>query len=798
MNVKETFVYTACPGWGDHEYCAIKTIVKDGKIVRTEKPDYTGPEAKEGFICQKGITSGRHPYLPGRLLHPLKRVGERGEGKWQQISWEQALDEIGAKLVEIRDKYGPESLALWNVAASNPPSVGLANLLAIRFGGLWGAVDSLQAYGLDNGPMYSSFFELGTALGYMTTDPNVLDYSKYIIVWGANPLENQQRIAKHLAAAQDRGVKVVDIGLVFDATAGKADWFIPVKPGSDAALALSMAYLIVEQELYDQDFLVKYTVAPFLVRAENGKFVRDADGNYIAWDKAANRPVSIEPKAENPPTQLSLKGEFSVDGVACKPAFQLLIEHLHDYTPEKQEAITGVAPETVRKLTQEYAGNKPAMMLGALGMRYQNQGESYRALFLLSVLTGNIGVLGGGATCELMPSGYPIILNDFPIMFPNGLEADKTKYVRQDDFFEQVKTGKPYPIKAFFKANGNPVHNCPNRSRWIEETFPQMDLIVEFDIWMTDTGEYADYVLPDCTSFERAEIIASACYNHIVLQEPAIKPLGEARDPAFLWREIAKRVGLGEYFDKTTEEWLEIRLQPTYPMIADIQPPLTMERLKKEKLVRAAVPETPYDPYASRKFPTESGRIEFYVERLADLDGAFAKYRPTLEVPDGVRESPYTYHFFSGRQRFFMQSLFTDDPWMVKLSGGEPAARMNPVDAAKEGLKDGDVIECFNQRGKVRAALRLDEAIPPGTVQVWFGWRQRQFEEGTYAELLVPLGGPETKNDLSERWWQVVEQEGKVGSFFAGGESALAGAWDTIWDCACDVRKVNGKNGGQS
>ncbi len=406
-------------------------------------------------------------------------------------------------------------------------------------------------------------------------------------------------------------------------------------------------------------------------------------------------------------------------------------------------------------------------------------------------------MLGGGATCELMPTGYPILFNDFPIAFPDGIEGIKAKYIRQDDFFEQVKTGKPYPIKAFIKANGNPVHNCPNRSRWEKETFPQMELVVDFDIWMTDTGELADYVLPDCTSFERMEIIASACYNHIVLQEPAIEPLGEARDPNFFWSELAKRVGLGEYFDKTTEEWLDIRLQSPYPMIADIQPPLTMERLKKEKRVRAAVPETPNDPWASRRFPSESGRVEFYVERLADLGEALAKYRPTLEVPDGVRENPYTYHFFTGRQRFFMQSIFTDDPWMTKLSGGGPSARMNPVDAAKEGLKDGDTIECFNQRGKVKTILRLDEAIPPGTVQVWFGWRKRQFEEGTYAELLVPLGGMETIDDLTKRWWQCIADEGKIGNMFAGGESVLAGAWDTIWDCACDVRKVNGKNGGQ-
>ncbi len=204
-----------------------------------------------------------------------------------------------------------------------------------------------------------------------------------------------------------------------------------------------------------------------------------------------------------------------------------------------------------------------------------------------------------------------------------------------------VKTGKPYPIKAFIKANGNPVHNCPNRSRWTEETFPQMELVVEFDIWMTDTGELADYVLPDCTAFERMELVAPGCYNHVVLQEPAIEPLGEARDPSYLWRELSKRVGLGEYFDKTAEDWIAIRIQSPFPMIANIDPPLTMERLKKEKRVRAAVPETPFDPYASRKFTTASGRIEFYVERLAEMGEAFAKYRPTLEVPDGVRENPY-------------------------------------------------------------------------------------------------------------------------------------------------------------
>ncbi len=415
---KEKFVYTCCPGWGDHEYCAIKTIVKDGKIVRTEKPDYTGPEACEGYICQKGITSGRHPYLPGRLLHPLKRAGERGSGKWEQISGIRRWTRSAQSCWKSAPNTDPNRCACGTWQPATHLQTGLNTQLATRFLNLWGATDPIQAYGLDNGGMFVSYYELGSTFGYMSTDPSTMDHSELIVVWGANPVENQHRIAKHLAAAQDREVRVIDIGLVFDATAGKSDWFIPVRPGSDAALALSMAYLIVENKLYDEEFLLKYTVAPFLVRDDDGQFVRDESGNYVAWDQQAKGPVSIEPKAENFPMTLALKGKYSVGGVTCKPAFALLKKHLKKYTPKKQADITGVDPETVYALTAEYASTKPALMLGALGMRYQNQGESYRALLLLSTLTGNIGVFGGGATCELMPTGYPIVFNDFPIFFP--------------------------------------------------------------------------------------------------------------------------------------------------------------------------------------------------------------------------------------------------------------------------------------------------------------------------------------------------------------------------------------------
>jgi molybdopterin-containing oxidoreductase family molybdopterin binding subunit len=802
---EESFVYTACPGWGDHDYCALKTIVKDGRIVRTEKTVYPDPEAGVGHICQKGLRAKDQPYHPDRLLYPLKRAGARGEGKWERISWDQALDEIAEKLLEIREESGPESLAIWNFVASIPPMLGLGVLLASRFGGLWGSTDPLQSYGLDNGPQYSAFYQYGSQLAYSMCDPRRFFDSELIIVWGANPVENQTRIAKHIVEARSRGAKVIDIGLVFDATAGMADRFFAAKPGSDLYLALAMANHIVENGLYDGGYLLKNTIAAYLVKTDDGKLLRNRGGFCKVYDEDAGAAVSAPP-CESPgagigvgvpelPAKTAMEGSFEVDGAAVKTVFTLLREHLAQYTIEGAAEITGIPADDIVALTEEYAGAKSAYILGALGIRYQNQGEFYRAINLLGALTGRIaGGPGDGVTGALLPTGYPLALNDSDIARPQGVAKSDMRFVRQKDFFEQVQSGDPYPIRAFIKTSGNPVHNCPNRGRWVE-AFDKMDLVVDIDIWMTDTGELADYVLPDCMPFERAEILMMSTYNHLVLQEPAIEPQGEAKDPTFLFSELAKRVGLGEYFDKTADEWLAMRIDTDYPLIANIDPPLTWERLKSEKIVRSAAPlDPPYDPFSMLGFLTESGRMDIYSERLSDLGFGFPAWFAPLESPsllgDGDK-GEYPYQFFTGRQRFFMQSMFTDDPLMIEMSGKEPAARINPLDAAREGIADGDKVEVYNARGHVVCVMRIDEAIPPGTVHVWFGWRRRQFEEGTYAELLVALGDRSTINDLGDRWYDDTLAIQPPEDMVNGSLTGYAGGWDTIWDCSCNLRRVS-------
>ena len=359
-------------------------------------------------------------------------------------------------------------------------------------------------------------------------------------------------------------------------------------------------------------------------------------------------------------------------------------------------------------------------------------------------------------------------------------------YKTMRQFFNEAKEGK---YKAFIKVQGNPVHNSPNRGRWEKDTFPHMELIVDFDVWMTDTGELADYVLPDCMPFEREELISIGAYGHVVLQEPAIEPVGENRTANYFFSGLAKRMGLGEFFQKTDEEWLEQMLAESPALVNADGSHITIEQLHREKLVRPAVfPPVKYNAaLVQPEFATPTGRMEFYADYYANLDEALPKYRPSIEfpIPEGAK---YPYQFFTGRQRFFMQSMFTDDPVMRELSGGKPLCRMNPLDAEKEGLVVGDYIEVYNDRGSVRLSLVLDEAVPPGTVHVWFGWRKRAYDYGTYAELTVPCGGNEACDELSDQWWDRLVSQGKAPGM--GTEAALAGTWDTLWDATCAVRKV--------
>jgi anaerobic selenocysteine-containing dehydrogenase len=803
MKQDENFVYTACNGTGCHEQCFLKTFVKDGKIVRTEQGVLGPPEGVRYGICQKGIENGKFPYLKSRLLHPLKRVGKRGEGRFEEISWNQAMNEIGAKLREIRDKYGPGSVAVNTFYCGYPANWAALHVnLTYRFIHTFGAT-CFEQEAVDSGSFFAAKVDFGSSMRYGRYDVRLIANARHILIWGSNPLGTTRATSttRNILDAQEHGAKIVNIGLTYDSTAAKADQFIPVKGGTDVALALAMNRVLIEEGLCNYDYLTNYTVAPFLVRDDNGKFLREADiiaggdpARYVYWNKEPAEARSIG--ANNLTFKDSapdLLAQVSVKGIRCKTAFLKLRHHLAEWTPEHQETITGVPAGTVLQLAREYAANKPALTFLNYGMRYRNAREAHRAVQLLSALTGSkvaLSQIGGG--------GHTVRLNTLPVTCPDGIDKVKGNRPTTYDFFESFRVPGEPKYRALLNVMGNPVHAQPGRKMWTDEVFPKLDLIIDYDIRMTDTALFADYVLPDTCTFERMELLPQAGW--MILQEPAIKPIGEVKPPSDFWRELAKQVGLESYFNKTTEEWLEICLKSQDTAFTSVDPPVTLERLKKEKMVRLNVPTTPYDPFVELGFLTPTGRFEFYSEDFVASDEAMAKWVPPLIHTPKRKQFPL--HLFVARHRMFMQTQFTDFPDLRELAGDKPWMRINPVDAAVRGIKDDDLVEVFNDRGKVHVKVLLSEAIPPGVAQMWFGYQADEYLEGAPTLLQMPSGTMETIDNTVRNWLEVVKKRslplpGQAPSMerwpeTMNGDYKYVGGWDVIFDNYCEVRKISG------
>jgi anaerobic selenocysteine-containing dehydrogenase len=683
---------------------------------------------------------------------------------------------------------------MWN---SINPLGGIQPMLGVRLRNL------LQVTGIDNGipidsnPLFANFFNFGSSGGADANPRTLLEgNTKYMIAWGTNPAETSFRFIDSIDKAHKRGAKFVDIGLIFDETAEKADWWIPVKAGSDTVLALAMIHSIITEKLYDEDYVIRYTNAPFLVRSDNGKLLHESDivptgdpQKYIIWDQVKGEHETIEAKnQEITGCKPALFGTYKVAKIECKPVFQLLSDLAGNYSANKIEEITGVPFKTIEKLAREYATTKPAAILICFGLRYKNSGNAYRAMNTLGAITGNVGIMGGGtilgASTQSKFNAPSLKFNDTPITFPTeALHHSIT--VAQG--FQCMTTGKPYPVKALLLYGSNFIHTFPNHQRWINEIIPNLELIVVNEIFMTATAEYADYVLPDCTVFEREDIDISHG-GYITLLEKAIEPLYECRPPIYFWSELARRLGLGDYFNKSIEEWMELRLDSQDLSIAGITPPLTLERLKKEKMVRANVPAEIYHRFLDKKFLTPSGRIEIYNEELKSVDDALPFFHEQIESPRSALAREYPLTFNTANNKYFMHTMFANETSILKAYKTEPHISLNPQDAKTRDIQEDDIVKVYNKRGSCKVKATISKSIPPGVVHIPHGWWPKQFIEGHPSNLLLSLSSLETRDDSREIYYQVAEKAsiGKIGL----PETRHAYSPDTIFDCLCEVKKV--------
>ncbi len=784
---EEKITYNQCPGDGCHQRCILACHTRDGRMFKTVAYDYP-EEPRQRHSCLKALTNHRWVYAPDRLKYPMKRVGERGSGQWERISWDEALDTIANKIRDTKENYGIEHLYFKFGGSSGVGNLGCGGVSGRLFNLVGSGGGVPRGYTTDGGPPAAKLRVFGdsriggNSLGFIN--------SKLVVEWGGNVVESAKRVTKHILEARETGTRLITVGVIFDPTAAMSDQFIGVRLATDGALAMSMINTIVEEGLYDADYVKKYTCGPLLVRSDNKMFLRESDivtggseENYIVWDTVTNAPVVMPPKTHQvADVDPALLGTYSPEGIECKTAFQLLANKAAEYPLDVASEITGTPQDTIRDFAIEYATTKPACIDINAGMvRHLHGNLGCRAVCTLAALTGNVGVRGGG------PGGHggmgSVSLNTRGVSAPPkdvNVGNQKVPGARCEmDSWIDMREGR-YPIpKVVIWGFKNSMQAYGNYKNYVN-ILQHSELIVSIDVFPAMTTEYADIILPDASLFERTDLLSQI--NLVVYAERAIEPLWECRPNYEIFAELGNRLGLGEYFTKTPDEWVEIMLDSGHPSVAGI----TLKRLRSEGPIRANIPNIPSFrlpvTYEDKIFPTASGRIEFYSEILIPYGEELPFHKENLESP---RTSPlaaqYPLSFMTKRKRYFSQTAYSNIDWIGEVAGTEAVLDINPVDAEARGIADRDVVRVFNDRGYCKVKARLQQGVPPGLVNIDHGWKLEHHIEGHYNHLLFGIDDPETINPVLV-----------LPDVMANNQAAQH---TLIYDCLVEVEKAEVNNG---
>ncbi|MEM3697207.1 MAG: molybdopterin-dependent oxidoreductase [Candidatus Bathyarchaeia archaeon] len=740
-----------------HRNCGMLVYV-DGDQVKDVKPDKTDPISK-GSVCVKGLSIIEFHNHPGRLNYPLKRVGERGEGKWERISWDQALDEIAAKLKEIKEKYGPEALAIGKGTYRSPERWAM-----YRFANLFGTPNLFQSGNICF--CLSLFLNIVTYGAFALPHIPELGESKCIILWGKNPANSYPHMWRNILNLKKRGAKLIVIDPRRTEPAQHADLWLRIRPQSDLALALGFLNIIITRSLYDAEFVKNWTNAPFLFDEKTGKLLRESDinkegsyENFVVWNTLSNDiAVWCSNKGKYKPEQTDpvLFGTYNVrlkDGrtVKCKTVWQKLLEIVTEYTPENVSKITWVDANKIEEAARIYATNKPACIPWGVKQEQIGRGATQliRTICILRSITGNLDVPGGellGITGDLLK-----VVQDYDMELPEKLpKKQREKQLGFDEFkilrwsvyerllevtqncpyvgrlsqmnscithlptlWRAIVTGKPYPIKALIVQGNNPLLSWTN-TKLVYQALKKLDLFVVMDYFMTPSAMLADYVLPAASWLERPHIVTldGCSRNYIHLGERAVKPMYERRTDYELWRGLGTRLGQTEYWLwENSEEQLDYRLRPLGYSLSEFVTKLRGIRGPDE-----------FQKYKKYGFATPSKKVEIYSSIFEEFG-----YDPLPNYEEQVQPSKDTAENYplilttGGRSIEFFHSEFRQINSLRKLHP-DPVVQMNSETAKKLGIKDGDWVYIETPLGKVMQRAKLDPHLHPTVVHAEHGW----------------------------------------------------------------------------
>ena len=670
----EVAYYTAC-AHNCGSKCIFKAYVKDGVVTRMGTDDAApdnilNPQLRS---CLRGWSYRKRVYAPDRLKYPMKRVGKRGEGKFERISWEEALDLYAKWVQEIKGEHGSGSI--YTMDGSGSISLTLHNTwrsLGPRFTRMIGG-GTEQTLSYSSGATSVAMpYTLGS--GSNSSAPT-FQHSKVLLMWGWNPAEGGTgtNTTYFLRLAKERGCKIYVIDPRFSDTAASfADVWVPLRPGTDVALMSAMAYVILDEKRHDQAFVEKHS-----------------EGWKEWYDYIQGRAADGQPK-----------------------------------TPEWAEKVTGVDANLISQMAREYASVKPSALVMGLGPQRSAYGEQVaRCGPSLAALTGNIGILGG----------YPGMMN-WSLAFPSsgvaslpapGKAAHRVPCNQWPDLFlKGTSGGFPVDIKMAIATGANYLNQGGNLNKAAEALQnEQLKYFIVHEQFMTPTAKFADLLLPINTIFERMDVGNA---NGAAVFMPALIPsLHESRSDWEVLTEVSRRLGLEQEWTggKSEEEWLK-ELTSASKLIPD------WESFKQQQIVRLNM-ATPIVGFKAQietgaKFNTPSGKIEISSPRLKEAKNpkmpAVPQYIADWESQHDPLIKEFPLQLIAPHSKRRVHSTFHNVPWLQEV---EPHALwINPVDAEARGLGHGDEIRIFNQRGEVHITAWVTERIRPGVVAlpqgVWY------------------------------------------------------------------------------
>jgi len=717
-NEEIKLIRTACPAHCGIDSCGILAHVKGDRIVKLEPADF--PDEKDRRICLRGLVSLDMTYHPDRIKFPMKRIGKRGEGKFEQISWDEAYDIIVSNFKKISEKYGWKSIG-WVLGG---PGAGTTKFGAyLRLASLTQSTRvSAWGYG-DAGLPCGSRVILGHQFPYLYLHGEFWQrrYPELLLVWGTNPAESMPlHNMRRILDAKESGTQVVVVDPRFTVTASKADEYIGLNPGTDSALTLGIMNVIFQNDLHDKKFILEHTNGAYLVRTDTGKMLRGKDieakkpDTYILWNKTSN---SHEILSRKNLMDASISGTYTINGIECKPVLQMLIDLSAEYTPEKTAEITKVDADLIIKLAKRIATAEKAMFVTHMGFTRTYHGDiSLRGVISVAAITGNI--------TTSVTSGYmPATLNWGPFL---KAIPDKPSFHRMGilNLYNAVISGNPYPIKALWFAFINFLNQCANSNKIIEEFYPSLEFIVQTELFMTPSARYADLILPVCSFLEFSDFIANP-YPNVQLQQKVIDPLFESKSDVTIVSELAERLGFGEYFKGGEEGLIDLI------MASRSFEGMTREKLKTQAFKLGKLPEGTNFPLS---FGTPSRKIELYAEQLVEDGEALPVYLPPLEAPITPGEYKYPLTLINGHSRFRTHSMFANVQSLLDLKP-EPIVDINPIDAKKRNIVNNDIVTVFNDRARTTLKARINRGVKPGVLDITEGWWIGQFKEGSLNHL---------------------------------------------------------------